>query len=26
VHDHPWSAVGIAAGIGLVIGLLIGRR
>lgn len=26
VHDHPWRAVGIAAGIGFVIGLLIGRR
>lgn len=26
VHDKPWQAVGIAAGIGLVIGLLIGRR
>jgi ElaB/YqjD/DUF883 family membrane-anchored ribosome-binding protein len=26
VHDHPWHAVGIAAGIGVVIGLLIGRR
>lgn len=26
VHDNPWQAVGIAAGIGLVIGLLIGRR
>lgn len=26
VHDHPWRAVGIAAGIGIVIGLLIGRR
>jgi ElaB/YqjD/DUF883 family membrane-anchored ribosome-binding protein len=26
VHDHPWRAVGIAAGIGLVVGLLIGRR
>ena len=26
VHDHPWHAVGIAAGVGLVIGLLIGRR
>lgn len=26
VHEHPWHAVGIAAGIGLVIGLLIGRR
>jgi ElaB/YqjD/DUF883 family membrane-anchored ribosome-binding protein len=26
VRDNPWKAVGIAAGIGLVIGLLIGRR
>jgi ElaB/YqjD/DUF883 family membrane-anchored ribosome-binding protein len=26
VHDHPWHAVGIAAGVGLVIGMLIGRR
>ena len=26
VHDHPWRAVGIAAGIGLLVGLLIGRR
>ena len=26
VHDHPWRAVGIAAGVGLVLGLLIGRR
>lgn len=26
VHTHPWHAVGIAAGAGLVIGLLIGRR
>jgi ElaB/YqjD/DUF883 family membrane-anchored ribosome-binding protein len=26
VHDHPWRAVGIAAGIGLVIGMLISRR
>jgi ElaB/YqjD/DUF883 family membrane-anchored ribosome-binding protein len=26
VHESPWQAVGIAAGIGLVIGLLIGRR
>lgn len=26
VHDHPWKAVGMAAGIGLIIGLLIGRR
>ena len=26
VHDKPWQAVGIAAGIGFMIGLLIGRR
>lgn len=26
VHDHPWKAVGIATGIGLMIGLLISRR
>lgn len=26
VHTHPWGAVGVAAGLGLVIGLLIGRR
>lgn len=26
VHDHPWRAVGIAAAVGLVIGLLISRR
>lgn len=26
VHDNPWRSVGIAAGVGLIIGLLIGRR
>lgn len=26
VHDHPWRAVGIAAGVGLIIGMLISRR
>jgi ElaB/YqjD/DUF883 family membrane-anchored ribosome-binding protein len=26
VHENPWKAVGVAAGVGLVIGLLIGRR
>jgi ElaB/YqjD/DUF883 family membrane-anchored ribosome-binding protein len=26
VHDNPWRAIGIAAGVALVIGLLIGRR
>jgi ElaB/YqjD/DUF883 family membrane-anchored ribosome-binding protein len=26
VHEHPWKTAGIAAGVGLVVGLLIGRR
>ena len=26
VHRNPWEAVGVAAGLGLLIGLLIGRR
>lgn len=26
VHDNPWRSIGISAGIGFVIGLLIGRR
>jgi len=26
VHENPWKAVGAAAGIGLIIGMLIGRR
>ena len=26
VHENPWKAVGVAAGVGLVIGLLSGRR
>jgi len=26
VHDHPWKSVGIAAGVGLLLGILIGRR
>jgi ElaB/YqjD/DUF883 family membrane-anchored ribosome-binding protein len=26
VHDNPWRAVGIAAGVGLIVGMLIGRR
>ena len=26
VHDNPWRAVGIAAGVGLIIGMLISRR
>lgn len=26
VHENPWKAIGVGAGIGLVVGLLIGRR
>jgi ElaB/YqjD/DUF883 family membrane-anchored ribosome-binding protein len=26
VQDNPWRSVGIAAGVGLIVGLLIGRR
>ena len=26
VRDNPWQALGIAAGIGMVVGLLLGRR
>ena len=26
VHQNPWSAIGISAGVGLLIGLLISRR
>lgn len=26
VHDHPWTSIGIGAGVGIVIGMLIGRR
>lgn len=26
VHDNPWTAVGIAAGAGVVLGMLIARR
>ena len=26
VNDNPWQAVGIAAGVGLLLGLIIGRR
>ncbi len=26
VHDNPWQAVGIAAGLGFLIGLLVNRR
>ena len=26
VHEHPWRAIGTAAGVGLIVGLLVGRR
>jgi len=26
VHSHPWKSLGIAAGVGLLLGLLAGRR
>ena len=26
VHENPWKSVGIAAGIGLILGLMVGRR
>jgi ElaB/YqjD/DUF883 family membrane-anchored ribosome-binding protein len=26
VHENPWRSIGIAAGVGLIVGLLIGRR
>lgn len=26
VHDHPWRSVAIGAGVGVIIGMLIGRR
>jgi ElaB/YqjD/DUF883 family membrane-anchored ribosome-binding protein len=26
VHEHPWGAIGIGAGVGFLIGLLVARR
>jgi ElaB/YqjD/DUF883 family membrane-anchored ribosome-binding protein len=26
VHEHPWTAAAISAGVGLLVGLLVGRR
>lgn len=26
IHEHPWAAVGVAAGIGLVLGIVLSRR
>ena len=26
VHDNPWKSIGVAAGVGLALGLLVSRR
>jgi ElaB/YqjD/DUF883 family membrane-anchored ribosome-binding protein len=26
VHDHPWTSVGVAAGVGFILGVLLSRR
>jgi ElaB/YqjD/DUF883 family membrane-anchored ribosome-binding protein len=26
VHENPWTAIGLAAGIGVIVGILIGRK
>ncbi len=26
VHEHPWTAIGIAAGVGVLLGLVVNRR
>ena len=26
VHDNPWTAIGVGAGVGLLLGLLLGRK
>lgn len=26
VHENPWTAIGVAAGIGVLVGILIGRK
>ena len=26
VHDHPWKVIGVAASVGVIVGLLIARR
>lgn len=26
VHRHPWESIGVGAGVGLLVGLLLGRR
>ncbi|MBV8495321.1 MAG: DUF883 domain-containing protein [Gammaproteobacteria bacterium] len=26
VHENPWQAIGVAAGLGLLVGLIVGRR
>ena len=26
VHEHPWTAMGVAAGLGLIVGILLSRK
>jgi ElaB/YqjD/DUF883 family membrane-anchored ribosome-binding protein len=26
VHDHPWASIGVAGGVGFLLGLLLGRK
>jgi ElaB/YqjD/DUF883 family membrane-anchored ribosome-binding protein len=26
VHEHPWAAVGVAVGVGLIVGVLLSRK
>jgi len=26
VHEHPWTAVGVAAGVGVIVGILLARK
>jgi ElaB/YqjD/DUF883 family membrane-anchored ribosome-binding protein len=26
VHDHPWESIGVSVGVGLLLGVLIGRK
>jgi ElaB/YqjD/DUF883 family membrane-anchored ribosome-binding protein len=26
VHENPWTAIGVAAGVGLVLGIMLGRK
>jgi ElaB/YqjD/DUF883 family membrane-anchored ribosome-binding protein len=26
LHDHPWASIGVAGGVGFLLGLLVGRK